>query len=195
MKSEDEEATLSKRNIIRNLRQEGKSYLVIANMVKKSHFIARSVKKRFEYENNFLNKAQIGRSRKLPARKDGKPIRKIQLNPRTSISEIAATKLREEDNKNISSNAVRRVLHRTGYKARAARNKLYVSKINKNNCLYFTKKHIDRNNDFSDKELFFDESKFNIFRFGVRCAFAQDLANNWNSKTFIRPLNIQMIAS
>jgi hypothetical protein len=65
--------------------------------------------------------------------------------------------------KHVSPQTIRNRLHESGYKGRAARNKPFINKRNRSKRLKFERAYVNKHIDFWKKNLFTDESKFNIF--------------------------------
>lgn len=124
------ETTISERKLILNLHEQGKSYLEIGYIIKKSRFTVRSVIKRFFGKANLINATRSGRPQKLTDREKRKIVNIIKRDPKTTSSEVAAI-LKDECNVEVHPMTVRRSLRNAGYKSRVARRKPRISKINK----------------------------------------------------------------
>ena len=86
----------------------------------------------------------------------------IKKNPFTSAPKIAA-ELKESLDKSVSADTVRRAIKKAGYNARTARKKPFVNKINRKKRIDFANEYKNKTNEFWDKVIFSDESKYNIF--------------------------------
>lgn len=61
------------------------------------------------------------------------------------------------------------MLHEAGYSSRVPRKKPYISKVNKTKRLNYTKEHRNKSNDFWNRVVFTDESKYNLYGNDGRC--------------------------
>ena len=65
--------------------------------------------------------------------------------------------------RSVSADTVRRAIKKAGYNARTARKKPFVNKINRKKRIDFANEYKNKTNEFWDKVIFSDESKYNIF--------------------------------
>lgn len=86
----------------------------------------------------------------------------LKKDPFTSSPKIAAD-LKESFGKAISTDTVRRYIKKYGFNARTARKKPLVNKTNRKKRVDFANDYKNKTNEFWDKVIFSDESKFNIF--------------------------------
>ena len=178
------ETIVEERGIIMRLYNQGKSYSDIANTVGRSRSTVQSIVNRFKNKETLINNERSVRPRKLSTREQRYVINIIKKSPRTTSSEIAA-QLAEYFNNPVSSRTVRRVLHRFRYRGRVPRKKPYISKINRTKRLQFAKEYVEKDNEFWEKVLFTDESKFNIFRHDGRILVWRKPNTAYNEKNLI----------
>ena len=65
--------------------------------------------------------------------------------------------------KSVSADTVRRAIKKAGYNARTARKMPFLNKINRKKRIDFANEYKNKTNEFWDKVIFSDESKYNIF--------------------------------
>lgn len=82
-------------------------------------------------------------------------------NPRLSAPKINDELMRRCGVK-VSDRTVQRTLNKAGLHGRTARNKPYISPANKQKRLAFALEHVDKDQEYWNRVLFTDESKFNI---------------------------------
>lgn len=71
--------------------------------------------------------------------------------------------MKESLRKDVSSDTVRRCINRAGFNARTARKKPHVSETNRKKRMDFATEYKNKTNEFWEKVIFSDESKYNIF--------------------------------
>ncbi|GFX43924.1 transposable element Tc1 transposase [Trichonephila clavipes] len=89
-------------------------------------------------------------------------IHQVKIDPKISAPKIAAS-TSNTLGRSVSAETVRRVLRKAGYNGRVARKKPLIGKRNRVKRLKFAKEHILKPQQFWNKVIFSDESKFNIF--------------------------------
>lgn len=156
------ELSIEERKIIINSHENGISYSEIGKIINRSKSTVQKVINRFKSENLIANKPRTGRPPKLNNREERKIEAIIKKDPFTSAPKIA-TELKESFGKDVSADTVRRCIKRAGYNARTARKKPHVSEINKEKRMEFATEYKNKTNEFWEKVIFSDESKFNIF--------------------------------
>lgn len=156
------EFSIEERNIIINNHKSGKSYSEIAQIIGRSKSSIQKVINRFQKENRIENKPRCGRPKKLSIREERKIASIIKNDPFKSAPKIA-TELKESIGKNISADTVRRSIIRAGYNARTARKKPYINERNRKKRIDFANEYKNKTNEFWNKVIFSDESKYNIF--------------------------------
>lgn len=122
-----------------------------------------SIINRFKGKEVPISNKRSGRPKKLTPREERFIVNIIKKNQKTTSSEISS-QLEEYFNNSVSHRTVRRVLHRAGYRARVPRKKPHITKVNRMKRLQFAKEYVGKNNEFWEKVMFTDESKFNIFQ-------------------------------
>ena len=88
-------------------------------------------------------------------------MRSAEETPRSN-AEIIKEELATRYGSSVSGQTIRNRLKEEGLSSRMARNKPFISEINKKKRLEFAKNHLDKPLDFWRSVLFTDESKFNI---------------------------------
>ncbi|KAJ4437154.1 hypothetical protein ANN_17289, partial [Periplaneta americana] len=86
----------------------------------------------------------------------------IKKNPRISAPKLVS-EIELATSKKVHAQTIRRAIHKRGYNGRIARKKPYVCERNRRKRLHFAKKYENRGEDWWEKALFSDESKFNVF--------------------------------
>ncbi|GFW41880.1 RNA-directed DNA polymerase from mobile element jockey [Trichonephila clavipes] len=89
-------------------------------------------------------------------------IHQVKIDPKISAPKIAAS-ISNTLGRSVSAETVRRVLRKADYNGRVARKKPLIGKRNRVKRLKFAKEHILKPQQFWNKVIFSDESKFNIF--------------------------------
>lgn len=178
------ELTIKEREIIMTLYRQQKSYSEIAKVVNRSRYSVRTVIKNVLKTKTVINKVRTGRPSKLDNRERRKILKMVKTNPRITSSEIA-TDLQKYLGKVVHPRTIRRVLNDSGYNARVARKKPWVSKVNKKKRLEFAKSYVAKDSEFWRKVIFSDESKFNIFQSDGRVLVWRRKNEEWD------PQNIQ----
>lgn len=156
------ELSIEERKIIINSHEIGKSYSEIAKIINRSKSTVQKVINHFKIENIIENKPRTGRPPKLNNREERKIEAIIKKDPFTSAPKTA-TELKESFGKNVSADTVRRCIKKAGYNARTARKKPHVSETNRKKRTDFATEYKNKTNEFWEKVIFSDESKFNIF--------------------------------
>lgn len=150
------------RDIIIKLWNEGKSLREIGKTVGRTHSTVQGVIKNYKSTGSTTSKPRSGRPSTLTDREKRHIINEVQKNPKLTASKIAKD-VEERFQKTICSDTVCKILKKSGYHARVARKKPFVSLINRQKRIAFAKEHISKPLDFWEKVLFSDESKFCIF--------------------------------
>ncbi len=128
----------------------------------KSHTTISRLKKKYEETGNVKNKLGSGRPRKLNERDERSVIRRLMTKECSNVVQLQKS-LKTNDNVEVSSNTVRRVLQRNGLVARVKRKKPLLSKKHRENRLKFAKSYKDWTISNWNKVVWSDESKFQIF--------------------------------
>lgn len=139
----------------------------ISNTVQRSVSTVQSIIKRCSDRGDVENIPRKGRPEKLSTVEKRQIIRKVKQNPQISASTIVAG-LAEASGSNVSTEIVRRVLHKSGYKNRVARQKPFISSVNRKKRQEFSKTYLNHPESFWSTVLFSDETKFNIMNSGGR---------------------------
>jgi transposase len=116
------------KRIIVSLKEEGKSYQEIANIVKRPRSTVQSVIRNYKKYNNFETAPGRGRKPILSAREKRKIEHYIKAEPRTSAPQIVAS-LKKDLNIDICPQTVRNFIHQKGYKSCVALKKPFLSKL------------------------------------------------------------------
>ena len=156
------ETTIEERQIILDLRKDGKSFRFIAKLVHKPLSTIHYIVKKFNEDNIVANRPRTGRPSKLSERDERFIVRKIKKNPFESSSNIAS-ELNESYGQNVTARTVRNKIRKSGFRSRVARKKPFINKRNQKKRIEFAKTYRSMPNSFWNKVIFSDESKFNIF--------------------------------
>jgi transposase len=156
------EICASIRNLVVQLRKEKKSYGEIAETVKLSRATIQTIVRNFEERGSVLNKPRCGRPKKLSGRDVRSILKKVIQNPRIGCPKLAE-QIANTSGKVVNPKTIGRVLKRSGYNSRVPRKKPLISTKNKELRLDFARRHLNENNEYWNRVLFTDESKFNIF--------------------------------
>lgn len=116
----------------------------------------------FKEENRIDRKPRSGRPKRLSVQDKRYIIRKIERNPKVSAEHLSRD-LSKRCAKPVTGQTVRNLLRETGYSSRTARNKPYISEVNRKKRLEFAEKYISEDETFWRTVIFSDESKFNLF--------------------------------
>lgn len=162
MSRKGRETTVEERRIAVNAYCGGKSYAEVAELLGRPVTTIRSIIYRYGKLGFLSSLPRSGQPKKLNQREERTLVRKVIENPHLSAPKVNAI-LGDQLGKTVSTNTVRRTLYRAGFHGRVARKKPFISKKNKADRLKYAKDNIDRDQDYWDKVLYTDESKFNIF--------------------------------
>ena len=105
----------------------------------------------------------------------------VRNNPFKSASKISV-ELKESLDKSVSPDTVRKSIYRAAYCDRTARKKTYVSERNRKKRIYFAQYHKNNKNNFWDKMISSDESKYNIFGSDGRSLVSKKINEQLNLK-------------
>ncbi|KAJ4431613.1 hypothetical protein ANN_20212 [Periplaneta americana] len=105
---------------------------------------------------------QTGHRKVLTDREESLIIRQIKKNPRVSAPKLAS-EIESATGKKVHAQTIRRAIHKRGYNGRIAPKKPYVCERNRHKRLQFAKEYENKGEDWWEKALFSDESKFNVF--------------------------------
>lgn len=161
MGSKGSETTEEERKIIIRLHNQCKSLAQISTIVGRARSTIQSIIDRFCTRRTVKNAPRSGRPHVLSKTDERFIVRLIKKDPKISAPTIAATM--EERGVHVSISTLRNILRKNGYHGRVIRKKFFVNKTNREKRLQFAKKYINKDNDFWNKVIFSDESKFNIF--------------------------------
>lgn len=162
MESKNKQIPLANKQIIIDLRNEGKSLGEIAKIVKRPRSSIQYVLEQFKKTKTIANKPRSGRPKKIDSRTEKRLIRSVEEDHKQSAPVIAG-QLKTTDGIDVCPQTIRNVLKRNGYNGRVSRKKPFVRKANKQARLAYATEHLGKENSFWDQVLFTDESKFNIF--------------------------------
>ncbi|GBM14919.1 hypothetical protein AVEN_213263-1 [Araneus ventricosus] len=148
--------------VLRLFLKKGKSYREIAKIVGRSYTCVQKIIGKFKSDGLIENK--IGRGRKYIVSDVAKRkiLKEIKIDPKASAVKLAA-EISQIIGRSVSDKNVRNVIRQAGYKCRVARKKPFISLKNQKKRLEFAKTHHLKTNNFWNKVIFSDESKFNIF--------------------------------
>lgn len=156
------EITEAEKKIIIRLHKEKKSLREIGRTVARSFATIQYIIKKFKNDGSTANARRRGRPKRLTERERHAIRREVQKNPKISAPKLVGI-IQQSFNKHVSTDTVRRVLHSEGYKARVARKKPLINKVNRLKRLAFAKQYCNASPEFWTKVIFTDESKYNVF--------------------------------
>lgn len=155
------ETTPEERKIAFNMKCRGSTFREIAETLQRPLGTVISIVNRFKNIGQFINRARKGRPNKLNASNERFLVKEIKRNPRVTGPELV-TMLRTTTGTEVSSATIKRAIKKHGYRSCIARNKPYISKKNKQKRLNFAKSHEAKGQEFWNRVIFTDESKFNL---------------------------------
>ena len=155
------ETIIEERQIAFNMRCRGKSFREIAETLSRPVSTVMTIINRFKEEGHFESKPRTGRPKKISKSDEKLLVREIKKNPLISGPKLA-TALLTTTGTNVSASAVRKTVNQLGYHGRVARRIPFISKKNKRARMEFARKHIAQPQEFWNRCIFTDESKFNI---------------------------------
>uniref|UniRef100_A0A034WTK7 Transposable element Tcb2 transposase n=1 Tax=Bactrocera dorsalis TaxID=27457 RepID=A0A034WTK7_BACDO len=155
------EISLETRKIIIDLKKKGKSLREIAQIVGRHHTTIKKIIDKFENFKLVENFKRSGRPKVLTEREERQIVGIVRTNPRSSAVQIAKD-ITADTGKSVSSNTIRRILHKNGFYGRRPRKKPFISKVNKAKRLDYARKYQYEDFSFWSNVLFTDESKFEI---------------------------------
>ena len=88
-------------------------------------------------------------------------IRKVKVTPKLSVPKLAV-KMKQES-LSVTSSCIQKILRKEGYRGCRAKKNPLISKKNKLKKLTFARDHVTKPQEFWDRVLWSDESKFNVF--------------------------------
>ena len=156
------EISVSVRDRVIFLRQNGQSYREIGKTLNLSFTTVQYIVKKYEKTKSTDNQPRTGRPKVLTNRERRYIIKKATKYPFTSAqalcNDVAST-----SGKSLCPQTIRNVLHSAEIFGRAARKKPFINNVNREKRLKFAKTHINEPLDFWKRVIFSDETKFNIF--------------------------------
>lgn len=142
--------------------QQGKSYKEIAGLLELKRPSVVSTIQRWKNTGEYINGERTGRPSKLSVGLRRIIKRAVDNDPTMSSSQICEM-LEEHHQVSFNRHTVRRALYKFGYGSYTRRKKPHISKKNRKKRLEFAREHVNKPQEFWDKFVFTDESKFNIF--------------------------------
>lgn len=144
------------------LRECGKTYREIGEIVGLSHTTCRYIVKRHTDTGTITSRPRPGRPKKLAEREREAIVEEISNDPFKSAANIASH-VEEIGGPSVSAQTIRNVLHSEGIYGRTARRKPLISERNRLKRLAFANEYINKPLSFWHSVIFSDESKFNLF--------------------------------
>lgn len=155
------ESSEEERNLIIRLHNQCKSLNEISQQIGRPRSTVQSIINRFCVTKSVKNKPRSGRPEILSKQDKHYILREIKKNPKISAPKLSADL--QQRGSTVSASTVRNICRKEGYHGRVPRKKFWVGKANRKKRLLFAQAHRDKGNDFWNKVIFSDESKFNIF--------------------------------
>jgi transposase len=144
--------------------EEGYSYRLVAlrlgNNVQPSTI--QRLKKKYDETSDVKNRPVSGRPRLLTNRDERTVVRRIITNEYSTAIDVQKS-LKTNEKLEVSTNTIRRVLKRNGFKARIKTKKPLLSKIHRKKRLEFANEYRMWSIEDWNKVVWSDESKFQIF--------------------------------
>lgn len=154
--------SLDLRKIVIALHCEGKSLREIGKIVEKSFSTVRNIVNKYNFSGRIKDFPKTGRPKKLSNRQVKLICREVKNKPSSSAVKIAE-QISNESGNNVSASTVRRTLNSNGLHGRVPRKKPFISAVNKKKRLEFAKNLVGSSQNFWNRTIFTDESKFEIF--------------------------------
>lgn len=155
------ETTLTERKLILRLHNECRSSYEISKLVGRPRSTIQSIIDRFSITKTIRNQPRTGRPHKLTDADMRFIVREVKKKPTISAPKLAGEL--ESRGKKVCANTIRNTIKKYGYHGRVARKKFWVSEQNRKKRLEFAQEHRFQGEDFWNKVIFSDESKFNVF--------------------------------
>lgn len=155
------ETSPDERKLILRLHNQCKSSYEIAKLVGRPRSTVQSVIDRICVTKSIENQRRSGRPRALTEHDERFIVREVKKNPKTSAPKIASEL--ERRGTKVSTNTIRNTCKKYGFNGRVARKKFWVSKTNRQKRLNFAQEYRTKKEDFWNRVIFSDESKYNIF--------------------------------
>lgn len=152
----------TRKRIVRLHGAEGMSYSRIGQLLEVPRSTVASIIQRFKNGGDVINRTRAGRPPILDTGLRRILKRIVDTNPTLSCRQISEI-LSDNYQVHLKREAVRRAIRLFGYKALVRRRKPDISKKNRIKRMEFAREYVDKPQEFWDKFLFTDESKFNIF--------------------------------
>lgn len=161
-KKKRKETSVEMRELIMRLRRENKSYTEIAEITRKPRATVQSIIKYCSERDSTETAPRSGRPRKLSKRDNRQILREVNENPRITAVELAKM-VHDTSGTVVNPQTVRNTLHEMNFYNRIPRKKPFISKINMEKRLTFSKLHLNDDLSYWNNVIFTDESKFNLF--------------------------------
>lgn len=162
MEGKRKQTDLATRKLVISLYCKGKTMREVGAMVGRTHSTVQRIINKWRYEGKLLNNPGRGRKRILSAGDERLITRKVNQNPKISVPELTS-EVTQMINRPISTETVRRTLRKNKLHGRVARNKPFISAVNKKKRLAFAEKYVSKPVEFWERVLFTDETKINLF--------------------------------
>ncbi|GFX84835.1 transposable element Tc1 transposase [Trichonephila clavipes] len=161
------ETTIEERKLGIKVSDEGKSQRNIAKVVGRSVNCIQNILQKLKKTGMLINSELRGRKKIMNSITERRVIHQVKIDPKISAPKIGASTsntLGQCFSKSISfcRNGTKSP-KKAGYSGRVTRKKPLIGKRNRVKRLKFTKEHILKPQQFWNKVIFSDESKFNIF--------------------------------
>ena len=150
------------RKLIIKYHIERKSLREIRKIVKISLSTVLNIVNKHKIHHRIEDFPKTGRPRKLSSKQERLICRKVKSNSHCSAVKIAES-ISFESGSMESASTIRRTLNSNGLHGRTPRKKPFISKKNKTRRLNFAKEKVKCTEEFWNRTIFTDESKFEIF--------------------------------
>ncbi|CDQ97507.1 unnamed protein product [Oncorhynchus mykiss] len=145
------------RNKIVDLHKSGSSLGAISKRLKVPCSSVQTIVRKYKHHGTTQPSYRLGRRRVLSPKDERTLVRKVQINPRTTATDLV--KVLEETSTKVSISTVKLVLQRHNLKGRSARKKPLLQNRHKKARLPFATAHGDKDCTFWRNVLWSDEKK------------------------------------
>lgn len=155
------ESSFNERQLVIFHYQKGTVHRKIAEMLNMKRSTVGDIIRRYKNENRIDSNPRPGPKKIFEPREVHIIVQKIENNPKLSAPKLTR-EVNQMFNKDASTETVRKILRENGLHGRVARKKPFVNLVNRRRRMLFAIKNRFQNEDYWNKFIFADESKYNI---------------------------------
>uniref|UniRef100_A0AAZ3RY05 Transposase Tc1-like domain-containing protein n=1 Tax=Oncorhynchus tshawytscha TaxID=74940 RepID=A0AAZ3RY05_ONCTS len=144
-----------------DLHKSGSSLGAISKHLKVPRSSVQTIVRKYKHHGTTQPSYHSGRRRVLSPRDEWTLVRKVQINPRTTVKDLV--KMLKETGTKVSISTVKLVIYRHNLKGRSARKKPLLQNYHKKARLRFVTAHGDKDCTFWRNVLWSDETKIELF--------------------------------